>query len=85
MQHVEDASSILTEEVWQEVMHQRPAVPEAPVFPKSRAAHFFNALAASMALLQRRTWSHRRDNRIVFPSEILAQKYPYLYIQVLCG
>ena len=85
MQPVEDASSTLTEEVWQEVIHQRPAAPEAPLLPESRAARFFNALAASMALLQRRPWSPRRDNRIVFPSEILVQNYPYLYIQVMCG
>jgi hypothetical protein len=85
MQHVEDASSTLTEEVWPEVRHQRPAAPEAPLVPESRVTRFFNALAASMALLQRRPWSPRRDNRIVFPSEILAQNYPYLYIQVMCG
>ena len=85
MQHAEDASSTLTEEVWPEVRHQRPAAPEAPLVRESRATRFFNALAASMALLQRRPWSPRRDNRIVFPSEILAQKYPHLYIQVMCG
>jgi hypothetical protein len=85
MRHVDDASSTLTEEVWQEVVHQRPAVPEVPLRPESRVARFFNALAASMALQQRRPWSPYRDNRIVFPSEILAQKYPHLYIQVMCG
>jgi hypothetical protein len=85
MQHLEDASSTLTEDVWQEVIHQRPAAPETPLLPESRAARFFNALAASMALLQCRPWCPRRDNRIVFPSEILAQNYPSLYIQVMCG
>ena len=85
MQHVDDASSTLTEEVWQEVGHQRPAAPEVPLCPESRVARFFNALAASMALQQRRPWSPYRDNRIVFPSEILAQNYPHLYIRVMCG
>ena len=85
MRHVEDASSTLTEEVWQEAIHQRPAAPEAPLLPKSRAARFFNALAASMALHQRKSWSPCRSNRIVFPSEMLAQNYPHLYIQVMCG
>ena len=85
MRHVDDASSTLTEEVWQEVVHQRPAVPETPLRPESRVASFFNALAASMALLQRRPWNPCRDNRIVFPSEMLAQTYPYLYLQVMCG
>ena len=85
MRYAEDTSHTLTEEVWQEVRHQRPAAPEVPLVPESGVARFFNALAASMALLQRRPWSPRRDNRIVFPSEILAQNYPYLYIQVMCG
>jgi hypothetical protein len=85
MQHVEDISSTVAEEVWQEVMHQRPAAPAAPLLPESHAARFFNALVASMTLLQRRPWSPHRDNRIVFPSEILAQNYPHLYIQVMCG
>jgi len=85
MRHVDDASSTLTEEVWQEVVHQKPAVPEAPLRPESRVARFFNALAASMALQQRRSWSPCRDNRIVLPSEMLAQTYPHLYLQVMCG
>jgi hypothetical protein len=85
MRHADDASSTLTEEVWQEVVHQRPAVPEAPLHAESRVARFFNALAASMALQQRRPWGPYRDNRIVFPSEMLAQNYPHLYIQVMCG
>ena len=85
MQHVDDASSTLTEDVWQEVVQQRPAAPEVPLPAESRVARFFNALAASMALQQRQPWSPRRDNRIVFPSEILAQNYPHLYIQVMCG
>jgi hypothetical protein len=85
MQYLDDASSTLTEEVWQEVVHQRPAVPETPLCPESRVANFFNALAASMALLQRRPWNPCRDNRIVFPSEMLAQTYPHLYLQAMCG
>jgi hypothetical protein len=85
MPYLDDTSSTLTEEVWQEVVHQRPAAPEAPLRPESRVANFFNALAASMALLQRRLWSPYRDNRIVLPSEMLAQTYPHLYLQVMCG
>ena len=85
MPYVDEASSTLTEEAWQEVVHQRPAAPEAPLRPASRATRFFNALAASMALQQRKPWSPCRNNRIVFPSEILEQKYPMLYIQVMCG
>ena len=85
MQHVDDASSTLTDEVWQEVAQHRPAAPEAPLHPESRVARFFNALAASMALQRRQPWSPCRNNRIVFPSEILAQNYPHLYIQVMCG
>jgi hypothetical protein len=85
MQHVDDASSTLTEEVWQEVVHQRLTAPEVPLRPESRITRFFNALAASMALHQRKPWSPSRDGRIMFPSEMLAQHYPHLYIQVMCG
>jgi hypothetical protein len=85
MPHVDEASSTLTEEVWQEVVHQRPAASEAPLRPAGRAARFFNALAASMVLQQRKPWSPYRDHRIVFPAEILAQNYPHLYIQAMCG
>ena len=85
MPHVDETSGILTEEVWQEVVHQSPATPAVPLRPESCIARFFNALAASMALQQRRPWRPRRDNRIVFPSELLAQNYPHLYIQAMCG
>jgi hypothetical protein len=85
VQHVDNASSTLTEEVWQEVLHQRPAAPEVPLRPESRVARFFSTLAASMALQRRKPWSPCRDNHIVFPSEILAQHYPHLYIQAMCG
>jgi hypothetical protein len=85
MRHVGDDSSTLTEEVWQEVVKQRPVAPEAPPCPRSRVARFFTTLAASMALHQRQPWSPRRDNRIMFPSEMLAQHYPHLYIQAMCG
>jgi hypothetical protein len=85
MQHVDDASSTLTEEVWQEVRHQRPAAPEVPLRSESRVARFFSTLAASMVFQRRKPWSPCRDNRIVFPSEMLAQNYPHLYIQVMCG
>ena len=60
MQHVDTDSSTLTEEVWQEVVQQRPAAPEAPWRPESRVARFFSALAASMALQQRQPWSPAR-------------------------
>ena len=85
MQYLDDASSTLTEEIWQEVVQQRPVAPEAPLRPESRVSRFFSALAASMALQQRKPWSPYRDNRIVFPLEILAQQYPHLYIRVMCG
>ena len=85
MRHVGDDWSSVTEEVWQEVVQQRPAAPEAPLCHTSRVVRFFTALAASMALHQRQPWSPCRDNRIVFPAEMLAQHYPHLYIQAMCG
>ena len=85
MQHVDDASDTVTAEVWQEVMPQRSAEPAALARSESRVGRFFNTLAASMALQQRRPWRSYRDDRIVYPSEILAQNYPQLYIQVMCA
>jgi hypothetical protein len=85
MQHVDDTSNTLTEEVWQEVVPQRPAAPAAPLRPESRVARFFNSLAASMVLQQRKPWIPSRHHGIVCPSDILAQNYPQLYIQVMCG
>ena len=80
MQHVDDASDTLTAEVWQEVIP-----PRAAARPESRLGRLLNSLAASMALQQRKPWSPGRDDRIVYPSEILAQNYPRLYIQVMCA
>jgi hypothetical protein len=84
MQHIEDDSSTLTAEVWQEVVQQRPVVPAVSLHSESRIARFFNALVASMVLQQRKPWSPGRDNRIMSPAEMLAQNYPHLYIQVMC-
>jgi hypothetical protein len=84
MRYVGDDSSTLTEEVWHEVVQQRPAASEMPSCPENRVARFFTSLAASMALQQRRPWNPCRDNRIVSPSEMLAQHYPHLYIQAMC-
>ena len=85
MQHIDGDTSTLTEEVWQEVVQQMPTVPAVSLRSESRVAHFFNALVASVALQQRKPWSTCRNNRIIFPSEMLAQQYPHLYIQVMCG
>jgi hypothetical protein len=85
MRYVDDASNTLTEESWQEVVPQRSTEPAALVRSESRVGRFFNSLAASMALQQRRSLNHCRENRIMYPSEILAQNYPYLYIQSMCG
>jgi len=82
---VDDASDTLTEDLWQEVMPQRSAEFAALARSESRVGRFFDSLAASMALQQRRSWSHGRDNRMMYPSEILAQNYPQLYIQVMCA
>jgi hypothetical protein len=85
MRHVDKDSSTLTAEVWQEAVYQRPAAPEVPSCPVSRIARFFDSLAASMALQQRKSWSPCRHNRIVSPAEMLAQTYPQLYIQAMCS
>lgn len=85
MRYLDDASDTLTEESWQEVVPQRSTEPAALVRSESRVGRFFNSLAASMALQQRRSLNPCRGNRIMYPSEILAQNYPHLYIQSMCG
>lgn len=84
MQYMDENSNTLTEEVWQEVVQQKPTAPVVQPHSESRVARFFNALAASMALQQPKPWRPCRDNHIIFPTEILAQNYPQLYIQVMC-
>ena len=85
MLHLDDDSSTLTAEVWQEMVQQRPAAPVTLSCTESRVARFFTSLIASMALHQHRPCSPCRDNRIVSPAEMLAQRYPHLYIQAMCG
>ena len=85
MRYVDDASNTLTEAVWPGSVSQRSAEPAALARSESRVGRFFTSLAASMALHQRKRWNPYRDNHSVFPSEILAQHYPHLYIQVMCG
>lgn len=85
MRYVDVVYDTLTEEAWQEVGTQRLAEPAVLARSESRVGRFFNSLAASMALQQRRSRNHYRENRIMYPSELLAQNYPHLYIQVLCG
>jgi hypothetical protein len=85
MRHLDADFSTVTEEVWQEVVQQRPSAPETLSCTESRVARFFTSLVASMALHQRRSCASYRDNRIVSPAEMLAQQYPHLYIQAMCG
>ena len=85
MRYVDDTADTLTEEVWKEVVPQRSAEPAMLARSESRVGRFFNSLAASMALQQRGSLSHCRENRIMYPSEMLAQNYPHLYMQVMCS
>jgi len=85
MRYVDDTADTLTEEVWKEVVPQRSAEPATLARSESRVGRFFNSLAASMALQQRGSWIHSRENRIMYPSEMLGQNYPHLYMQVMCS
>jgi hypothetical protein len=85
MRYVDDASNTLTEAVWPGSVSQRSAEPAALARSESRVGRFFTSLAASMALQQRRSWSHCSENHSMYPAEILAQHYPHLYIQVMCS
>ena len=85
MQHVDDTSDILTEEVWQDVVEERPAAPVSLPPSAGRIARFFDSLAASMALQRRKPWTSCRHQSIMYPTDILAQNHPYLYLRVMCG
>ena len=87
MQHVDDTSDILTEEmeIWQDVVEERRSAPVFPSRSEGRIARFFNSLAASMALQRSQPWTPCRHQPIMYPADILAQNYPYLYLRVMCG
>jgi hypothetical protein len=86
MPQVDDTFDTLTEELWQDVEEERrPASPVPSARSEGRIAHFFNSLAASMALQQRKPTTSCRHQQILYPTDILAQNYPHLYLRVMCG
>ena len=85
MQHVDDTLDILTEELWQNVVEEKPAAPVSPSRSEGRIAGFFNSLAASMALQRRKPWTPCRPQPSMSATDILAQNHPYLYLRVMCG
>lgn len=85
MQHVDDTSDTLTEELWQDVVKERQAAPVSPPRSAGRIARFFDSLAASIALQQRKPWTPCRHQSIMYPTDILAQNHPHLYLRVMCG
>ena len=85
MQQIDDTFDTLTEEFWQDVEEERSAAPVSPARSEGRIARFFNSLAASMALQQRKTTTSCRHQQVLYPTEILAQNYPHLYLRVMCG
>ena len=85
MQHVDDTSDTLTEEIWQDVVEERRAAPVVPSRSAGRIAGFFNSLAASMALQRSKPWTSCRHQPALSPTDILAQNHPYLYLRVMCG
>lgn len=85
MPQVDDTLDALTEDLWQDVEEERSVAPVSAARSEGRIAHFFNSLAASMALQQRQPTTSCRHQQILYPTDILAQNYPYLYLRVMCG
>jgi len=85
MPQVDDTFDTLTEEPWQDGEEERSAVPVPSARSEGRIAHFFNSLAASMALQQRKPTTSCQHQQVLYPTDILAQNYPHLYLRVMCG
>jgi hypothetical protein len=83
--HVDDTIDALLEEVLQNATAERLPTPAARAVSPGRLARFFGSLAASMSLQTGRPWTPCERQPVMAPIDILAQKYPHLYLRVMCG
>ena len=85
MQHVEDSIDALLEEVLRNATEKERPTAASPSVPQSRLARFFGSLAASMTLQRGKSWTPCWRQPVLSPNDILAQKYPHIYLRVMCG
>ena len=85
MQHVDDSIDALLEEILQNATEERRPTTASPSVPQGRLARFFNSLAASMALQRGKSCTPCGRQPVLSPTDILAQKYPHIYLRVMCG
>jgi hypothetical protein len=83
--HVDDTIDALLEEVLQNATAERRPTAASPSAPQGWLARFFGSLAASMALQRGKSWTPYGHQPIQSPADILAQKYPHIYLRVMCG
>jgi len=85
MQHVEDSIDALLEEILQNDSAESRTAAASPSGSQGRLARFFSSLAASMALQRGKSWTPCGPQPVLSPTDILAQKYPHIYLRVMCG
>lgn len=84
MQNVEDSIDALLEEVLRDA-EEKQSTAASPSVPQGWLARFFGSLAASMTLQRGKSWTPSGHQPVLSPSDILAQKYPHIYLRVMCG
>jgi hypothetical protein len=85
MQHVEDSIDALLEEVLRDATEERRPTAASPSVSQGWLARFFGSLAASMTLQRGKSWTPCGHQPVLSPHDILAQKYPHIYLRVMCG
>ena len=85
MQHVEDSIDALLEEILRDATKEKHPTAASPSVSQGWLARFFGSLAASMTLERGKGWTPCGHQPVLFPTDILAQKYPHIYLRVMCG
>jgi hypothetical protein len=85
MPYVDDATDTLTEVFWQNSPETTRPIQAVPPASTSKLSRFFGSLVASMRLHGRTCRMTCGQQPILTPTDILAQNYPHLYIQITCG
>ena len=86
MQHVEDSIDAVLEEVLRNATaEESPQTAISPSVSQGWLARFFGSLAASMMLQRGKAWTSCERQPVLSPTDMLAQKYPHIYLRVMCG
>ncbi len=85
MQHIEDSIDALLEEILRDATEKERPAAASPSVSQGRLARFFGSLAASITLQRGKSWTSGQRQPVLSPTDILAQKYPHIYLRVMCG